>query len=159
MQRLNIKLFCFNLNPMYIVESTLISKYSSYHMIPLLTHTWASSPHTSLPWFLQTDMETTWRWLLTGTVRCAVAKMLPPPDRCTACPTEVGGWWQCPQLAQPSPWCGAGAACSCRARQSGVQPSGNGSSCSLLLQAVYIVYIYLMQGCFGVTLPLALLVN
>lgn len=86
-------------------------------MIPLLTHTWASSPHTSLPWFLQTDMETTWRWLLTGIVRCAVAKMLPPPDRCTACPTEVGGWWQCPQLAQPSPWCGAGAACSCRARQ------------------------------------------
>lgn len=60
-------------------------------MIPLFTHTWASSPHTSLPWFLQTDMDTTWRWLLTGIVRCAVAKMLSPPGVMHSV-SHGGGW-------------------------------------------------------------------
>lgn len=76
-------------------------------MIPLFTHTWASSLHTSLPWFLQTNMDTTWRWLLTGIVHCAVAKMLPSPDRCTTC-NKKGGWLVAVPMtgaAQPLVWC------------------------------------------------------
>lgn len=76
-------------------------------MIPLLTHTWASSPHTSLPWFLQTDMENHMEMVADWNCTLCCGQDAPTPRQVHSV-SHGGGWLVAvptASAAQPLVWC------------------------------------------------------